>query len=89
MNPGMPNSVSRYLDQYVMGPYHYSAPAMALIILGMLFILAFELWMLVDVLALRKVPTRSRVCWVVGMFLVHPLVALIYFCVRSRYKKLS
>jgi hypothetical protein len=52
----------------------------------MLLILAFEVWMLVDVLEFRKVPTNSRVAWVVGMFLIHPFVALAYLLVRSRYK---
>jgi hypothetical protein len=44
--------------------------------------------MLVDVLAYRKVPTKSRVAWVIGMFLIHPFVALAYILVRSRYKKI-
>ena len=82
----MTNSMPRYFQQYVMGPYHYSSPALALIIVGGLLILAFEVWMLVDVLALRKVPMRSRVAWVVGMFLIHPFVAMAYLLVRSRYQ---
>jgi hypothetical protein len=61
---------------------------MALICLSLLLILAFEVWMLVDVLAYRKVPTKSRVAWVIGMFLIHPFVALAYILVRSRYKKI-
>jgi hypothetical protein len=42
--------------------------------------------MLIDVLAYRKIPTQSRVWWVVGMFVIHPFVALVYLLVRSRYK---
>jgi hypothetical protein len=76
-----------FLYQYVIYPHHFSGPSMALICLSMLLILAFEVWMLVDVLAYRKVPARSRLWWVVGMFLIHPFVAMAYILVRSRYKK--
>jgi hypothetical protein len=55
----------------------------------MVLILGFEVWMLVDVLALRKVPKDSRIGWVVGMFLLHPFVALVYLLVRSRYKPVN
>jgi hypothetical protein len=81
-------SINQYLNRYVIYPHHFSGPSMALICLSLLLILAFEVWMLVDVLAYRKVPTKSRVAWVIGMFLIHPFVALAYILVRSRYKKI-
>jgi|GEM_PF-1590213 len=67
--------------------HHYSALGIALLILALLLVLAFEVWMLVDVLAYRKVPTRHKVWWVIGMFLIHPFVAIIYFFVRPAYKR--
>lgn len=77
------------LDQYIVHPVPLGPGALSLVVLGLMLILAFELWMLVDVLALRKVPTKSRVAWVVGMFLVHPFVAMAYLLVRSRYKQVK
>lgn len=68
---------------------HGSPQMLALVVLGLMLILAFEVWMLVDVLAYRKVPTKSRVGWVVGMFLIHPFVAMAYLLARSRYKKVK
>ena len=85
MYPGMYPTVVRYL----IWPPHYSPATTLLIILGMVLILGFEVWMLVDVLALRKVPKDSRIGWVVGMFLLHPFVALVYLLVRSRYKPVN
>ena len=85
MSPNMHACV----DQYVVQPHHFSAPALALVILGLLLILAFELWMLVDALAYRKMPTMSRIWWVLGMFLIHPFVAIVYFFVRGRYKQIQ
>jgi hypothetical protein len=75
-----------FLDQYLIHPHQFSTPALFLVMLGLWIVLAFEVWMLVDVLALRKVPRNSRIAWVVGMFLIHPFVAMAYLLVRSRYK---
>jgi len=75
-----------FLNEYVLPNHKYSQLSLALLALVMLLVLAFEVWMLVDVLEFRKVPTKSRVAWVVGMFLIHPFVAIAYILVRSRYK---
>lgn len=80
------NQINQFFYEYCLANHHFSGQALALLILAMLLVLAFELWMLVDVLEFRKVPTKSRVWWVVGMFLIHPLVALVYLLARSRYK---
>jgi hypothetical protein len=82
----MYSSISLFIDNHFVHPVPMSNTQMAVLCLGLLLVLAFEVWMLVDVLALRKVPTNSRVAWVVGMFLIHPFVALAYLLVRSRYK---
>jgi len=78
-----------FIDEYVLPNHQYSGQSLALIALAMLLILVFEVWMLVDVLEFRKVPTKSRVWWVVGMFLIHPFVAMAYLLVRSRYKRVK
>jgi hypothetical protein len=82
------NQISQLLyDGYCLAHHHFSGQGIALLIVAMLLVLAFEVWMLIDVLEFRKVPTNSRVAWVVGMFLIHPFVAMAYILVRSRYKQ--
>jgi hypothetical protein len=76
-----------FLDQYVLYPHHFSPASLALLVLVLVAILAFELWMLVDVLTNRKVPVRHKVWWVILMFLIHPFTAIVYFFTRSAYKK--
>lgn len=83
------NQFSQFFYEYCLAHHHFSGQGLALLILAMLLILAFEIWMLVDVLEFRKVPTKSRVAWVVGMFLIHPFVAMAYILVRSRYKRVK
>jgi uncharacterized membrane protein (DUF485 family) len=52
-----------------------------------LMVLAFEIWMLVDLIKNDKITIETKVLWVVGMLLVHPIVAIVYFFV-ARSKKL-
>ena len=78
-----------FLVQDFLYPPHFDATHLAFVIAAMILILAFEVWMLIDVLAYRKVPAKSRLCWVVGMFIIHPFVALVYLLVRSRYKAIK
>ncbi|HSW80185.1 MAG TPA: hypothetical protein VLG47_05405 [Candidatus Saccharimonadales bacterium] len=84
----MNNSFQSYFEQYLTGTHHYSAQSLELIILGLLIVLAFEIWMLVDVLAYRKMSRSTRMWWVLGMFLIHPLVAMVYLFARNNYKRL-
>jgi hypothetical protein len=79
-------NLNQFFNEYCLANHRFSEQGLAVLILAMLLILAFEVWMLVDVLEFRKVPTNSRVAWVVGMFLIHPFVAMAYLLVRSRYK---
>ena len=85
----MMDQLNQFFYEYCLANHHFSPQGVALLIAAMLLILAFEVWMLVDVLEFRKVPTKSRVAWVVGMFLIHPFVALAYILVRSRYKRVT
>ena len=70
-------------------PHQFSATTLSLIVAGLLLILAFEVWMLVDVLTKRSIPATHRLWWVLLMFLIHPLVAIVYYFVRPSYNKKS
>ena len=53
-----------------------------LLIIGLgLAVLAFEIWMFVDLIQNTRLTTESKVLWAVGMFLFHPFIAIIYFFV--------
>jgi hypothetical protein len=77
-----------HLNSYI-HLHHFNATGLVLLVLVLLAVLAFELWMLIDVLAYRKMPTAHRVWWVVLMFLIHPIVAIVYFFARGNYKKVK
>lgn len=70
--------------------WHVGSDWLGIIVFILLLILAFEVWMLIDVITNEKVPTIHKVWWVIGMFLIHPIVAIVYFLVsRSHYNKLN
>ncbi len=52
-----------------------------LAVFALALILYFEIWMLVDVI-LR--PVKHKVWWIIGMILLHPIVAIIYFFTARR-----
>ena len=56
----------------------FSAPEAALVIV-LAAIVAFEIWMLVDVVQNQNVSSNAKMFWIVGMFLIHPIVAIVYF----------
>jgi hypothetical protein len=56
-----------------------------LIILVVLLVLAFEVWMFVSVIRNRKISDTARVLWIIGMLLIHPIVAVAYYF--TDYKK--
>lgn len=62
-----------------------SASATALVIILLALILLFEIWMLVHVVQNEGIPNNTKVLWVVGMFLIHPFVAIGYLL--TDYKK--
>lgn len=62
----------------------------ALLVSIIVLVFAFEIWMLVECLNDKKLKTYEKVWWVVGMFLVHPFVAIAYFIVsRTRSTRKS
>lgn len=52
-----------------------------LLIAALLFslVLAFEIWMFIDVFSNPKLTQQSRILWAIGMLLLHPFVAIVYF----------
>jgi len=46
-----------------------------------LLALVFEVWMFLDVLKNKKLTDTEKILWVLGMFLLHPIIAIVYFFV--------
>lgn len=54
--------------------------ALSLVVaLVLVVIFAFEIWMLISAITNKKITDTARVLWVVGMVLIHPIVAIIYY----------
>lgn len=51
------------------------------VVLIIALILAFEVWMFLDVLKNKKLTDTEKILWVLGMFLLHPIIAIVYFFV--------
>lgn len=58
-----------------------------LLLLIVLLILAFEVWMIVDAALNRKISDTAKAWWIVGMILVHPFVAIVYFFTDHNKRK--
>lgn len=56
---------------------------LVLIVAAVLAILAFEIWMFLDVLKNQKLTDTEKLLWVLGMILLHPFVAMVYYFVAS------
>lgn len=57
-----------------------------LVAIVVLLLLAFEVWMLVDAALNKKISDRAKTWWIIGMFLVHPFVAIVYLFTDYRSK---
>ncbi len=57
--------------------------ALLFVLLGLviLAVLAFEVLMFLDVLKNPKLNDTEKLIWVVGMFLLHPIIAIVYYFV--------
>ncbi|HUA13119.1 MAG TPA: hypothetical protein VL989_01305 [Candidatus Sulfotelmatobacter sp.] len=49
------------------------------IIFVVLLLFAFEIWMIVDAALNKKISDKAKVWWIVGMLIIHPFVAIVYF----------
>jgi hypothetical protein len=55
-----------------------------LIIIAALLVIAilwFEVAMFLDVLKNKKLSENEKILWVLGMFLLHPVIAIVYYFV--------
>jgi hypothetical protein len=59
--------------------YPHLGAWLPLVVIVVLLLLAFEVWMLVDAALNKKISDRAKTWWIIGMVLVHPLVAIFYF----------
>lgn len=46
--------------------------------------LAFEIWMIVDAIHNENISDNAKALWVVGMLLIHPIIAIAYFFTDHR-----
>ena len=56
-----------------------------IVIAAVALILAFELWMLISAITNKNISDTARIWWIIGMVLVHPIVAIVYYF--TDYKK--
>ena len=48
-------------------------------ILALALILAFEIWMFIDAYKNTHLSSNAKVLWLVGMGLLHPIIAVVYY----------
>jgi hypothetical protein len=49
-----------------------------------LLIFAFEIWMIVDAAINKEITDKAKAWWIIGMFIIHPFVAIAYFFTDHR-----
>lgn len=55
-----------------------------IVIVVAILLLAFEIWMIVDAAINKKLSDKAKAWWIIGMLLVHPFVAVVYFFTDRR-----
>ena len=55
-----------------------------LVLVLIAFILVFEIWMFIDVIQNDAISSEVKLLWIIGMFLLHPIVAIGYFFTDHR-----
>jgi hypothetical protein len=68
---------------YSHNSWHLGAWLPVLIVIALL-ILAFEVWMIVDAALNKKISSKAKTWWIIGMVIVHPFVAIVYFFTDHR-----
>lgn len=58
-----------------------------IIIIIAVLLLAFEIWMIVDAALNKKISDKAKTWWIIGMVLIHPIVAIVYFFTDRRKQK--
>lgn len=59
--------------------------SLAILLIVLFLIFVFELAMLISAIRNKHITTNTKVLWIVGMFILHPFVAIAYFF--TDYKK--
>jgi hypothetical protein len=53
-----------------------------------ILIFAFEIWMIIDAAINKGITDKARAWWIIGMLIIHPFVAIVYFFTDHRKRKL-
>jgi hypothetical protein len=64
-------------------PLHLGIWLPIILIIAILFF-AFEIWMIVDAAINKEITDRAKAWWIIGMFIIHPFVAIAYFFTDHR-----
>lgn len=62
-----------------------STPLGLVVIFLLALVFAFEIWMFVSVILNKNITGNARALWILGMILIHPIVAIVYYF--TDYKK--
>ena len=55
-----------------------------IIIIIAILIFAFEIWMIVDAAINKGITDKAKAWWIIGMLIIHPFVAIVYFFTDHR-----
>jgi hypothetical protein len=58
----------------------------ALVVALAVLVLAFEVWMFIDVFKHPTLNNNKKVLWMLGMLLLHPIIAIIYYFTEYKNK---
>ena len=60
---------------------------MIIIIILVILIAIFDIWMIVNAALNKKITDKAKTWWIIGMLLIHPIVAIVYFFTDRRKQK--
>jgi hypothetical protein len=63
----------------IIHPSTHLDPWFLVVIYVILLILAFEVWMFIDLISNDNVDENKKLYWVIGMLILHPFVAIAYY----------
>ncbi|HVX47778.1 MAG TPA: hypothetical protein VHA05_00250 [Candidatus Saccharimonadales bacterium] len=55
-----------------------------LIAMVIVLVFIFEVWMFISAITNKNISDTARVLWAVGMVLIHPIVAIVYYFTDHR-----
>ncbi len=63
----------------------FSEPSSILLAVLLILVAVFEIYMFIHVIQNKSLTTNRKLLWVIGMILIHPFVAIVYYF--TDYKK--